>query len=64
MDYVAGLYNQSAQALDDRVAEIYRLRDPSIADVSYNHPPSTRSPKVFKLSKAAQQPLKAYDIIV
>ncbi len=64
MDYVAGLYNQSAQALDDRVAEIYRLRDPSIAEVSYNHPPSTRSPKVFKLSKAAQQPLKAYDIIV
>ena len=64
MDYVAGLYNQSAKALDDRVAEIYKLRDPSIAEVSYNHPPSTRKPSAFFLSKAAQQPLKAYEIIV
>ena len=64
MDYVAGLYNQSAKALDDRVAEIYKLRDPSIAEVSYNHPPSTRKLSAFFLSKAAQQPLKAYEIIV
>lgn len=64
MDYVANLYNQSAQALDDRVAEIYRLRDPAIAEVSYNHPPSTKKPHAFFLSKASTQPLKAYDIIV
>lgn len=64
MDYVADLYNQSAQTLDDRVAEIYKLRDPNIAEVSYNHPPSTKKPKAFSLSKAADQPLKAYDIIV
>ena len=63
MDYVSDLYKQSAEALDARVAEIYRLRDPGIPDVSYNHPPSTKKASAFSLSKAASKPIKAYDII-
>lgn len=38
MDYVASLYKQSAKALNDRVEEIYTLRDPSINKTSPNHP--------------------------
>ncbi len=64
MDYVADLYKQSAKALDDRVAEIYRLRDPGIAETSYNHPPTGRKASAHSLSSASGQPLKAYDIIV
>lgn len=64
MDYVADLYKQSAKALDDRVAEIYKLRDPGIPDTSYNHPPSGRKAAAYSLSADGGQPLKAYDIIV
>lgn len=64
MDYVAELYKQSASALDDRVEEIYRLRDPGIAQTSYNHPPSKGKAASYALSSASTQPLKAYDIIV
>lgn len=64
MDYVADLYSQSAKALDDRVAEIYRLRDPGIPDTSYNHPPSGKKAAAYALNADAGQPLKAYDIIV
>lgn len=62
MDYVADLYRQSAQALDERVAEIYALRDPHIAKVSPNHPPGTKTAAAAGLN--SEQPLKAYDIIV
>lgn len=64
MDYVADLYAQSAKALDDRVAEIYKLRDPGIPDTSYNHPPTGKKAAAYSLSSEAGQPLKAYDIIV
>ena len=40
MDYVASLYKQSAKALNDRVEEIYTLRDPTINKTSPNHPPN------------------------
>lgn len=63
MDYVADLYKQSSRILDDRVAEIYKLRDPYIAEISYNHPPVGNKSK-GSLSKAAGQPLKEYDVIV
>ena len=64
MDYVADLYKQSARALDERVAEIYRLRDPGIPEISYNHPPTGKKASAFSLSKNSGQPLKAYEIIV
>lgn len=64
MDYVADLYKQSTKALDDRVAEIYKLRDPGIPETSYNHPPSGRTAAAHSLSADGGQPLKAYDIIV
>ncbi len=63
MDYVSDLYKQSAQALDERVAEIYRLRDPGIPETSYNHPPNGRRVAACDLSSSVQ-PIKAYDIIV
>ena len=63
MDYAAGLYQQSPSALDNRVEEIYTLRDPSIAQTSPNHPPE----KLFHFNplkkKAASQSLKQYDVI-
>lgn len=64
MDYVADLYKQSASSLDERVAEIYRQRDPGIPDISNNHPPSALKVSARSLSSAADQPIKAYDIIV
>lgn len=65
MDYVADLYKESARALDERVAEIYKLRDPDIAQTSYNHPPSKVSSATSILSEnPAVQPLKEYDVIV
>lgn len=64
MDYVAELYKTSAETLDKRVAEIYKLRDPDIANTSYNHPPSKGKAASYKLSVTSTKPLKAYDIIV
>lgn len=64
MDYVADLYKQSAETLNARVAEIYKLRDPGIAETSRFHPPANFSAAGTALSDAAGQPLKAYDIIV
>ncbi len=64
MDYVADLYKQSSKALDDRVAEIYRLRDPGISETSYNHPPSKSRTAAYSLSSDNVQPLRAYEIIV
>lgn len=64
MDYVAELYSQSAKALDDRVAEIYRLRDPGIPETSYNHPPTGKKASAHSLSSEMSPPIKAYDIIV
>lgn len=66
MDYVADLYKKSAETLDKRVAEIYKLRDPGIPETSYNHPPSKLKGKAaaYSLSADGGQPLKAYDIIV
>ena len=64
MDYAAELYNKSPNNLKNRVAEIYTLRDPSIAETSPNHPPK----KIFHWSlncknETASQSLKTYDII-
>ena len=63
MDYAASLYKQSPLVLSDRVAEIYKMRDPDIAMTSPNHPPQKKS--FFKMSKtkAASQPLKQYQVI-
>ena len=63
MDYVAELYKKSAKALDERVAEIYLLRDPEIPETSYNHPPGTKKIPASGLNSQATA-LKAYDIIV
>lgn len=62
MNYVADLYKQSVKSLDNRVAEIYKLRDPNIAEVSPNHPPGTKMAAAAAMN--SNQPLKAYDIIV
>lgn len=64
MDYVAGLYKQSPEALDNRVAEIYKLRDPGIAQISPNHPPGTKKAASTPLNKAnSDQPIKNYNVI-
>ena len=50
MDYVVSLYSQSAKALDQKVAEIYKLRDPFIPDTSPFHPPDkSKKLSAFKL---------------
>lgn len=63
MDYAASLYEQSPTTLNNRVAEIYKLRDPDIAETSPNHPPQ----KLFHFNKsktnAASQSIKTYDVI-
>lgn len=63
MDYAAELYQQSPATLNNRVAEIYKLRDPDIAETSPNHPPK----KLFHFNptkkKAASQSIKTYDVI-
>ena len=63
MDYAAELYQQSPATLNSRVAEIYKLRDPNIAETSPNHPPK----KLFYFNttkkKAASQSLQTYDVI-
>ncbi len=63
MDYAADLYKQSPSSLDDRVEEIYTLRDPSIAATSPNHPPDKLFHFNFLKKDAASQSLKQYDII-
>lgn len=63
MDYVSDLYKQSAESLDERVADIYKLRDPGIPEISPNHPPSNKKAAAYSLSSSTQ-PMKAYDIIV
>ena len=64
MDYVADLYRQSAETLDKRVEEIYKLRDPGIPETSYNHPPTGKKAAAHGLTGLSDQPLKAYEIIV
>lgn len=63
MDYAADLYKQSPTTLSQRVAEIYKLRDPNIAETSPNHPPQ----KLFHFNKskkkAASQSIKEYNVI-
>jgi len=63
MDYVAELYNASPQRLKDRVAEIYKLRDPQIANTSPNHPPRTAAASTSLAEDINAQPLKHYDVI-
>lgn len=65
MDYVAELYNKSPQALKDRVAEIYKLRDPDIANTSPNHPPRNTNATTLlsKDSDIEAESLRSYDII-
>lgn len=63
MDYVLELYNQSPQSLKDRVAEIYKLRDPNIATTSPNHPPSNNLNTNNLQNTTNSQPLKSYNII-
>lgn len=63
MDYAADLYKQSPITLQNRVEEIYVLRDPSIAKTSPNHPPEKNIHFNFLKKKAAQQPIKTYDVI-
>ena len=63
MDYAASLYMQSPAALKNRVAEIYKLRDPSIAETSPNHPPDKFFHFNNKKSNVASQSIKSYDVI-
>ncbi len=62
MDYAAKLYKSSPSALSKRVEEIYKLRDPSIAATSPNHPPNQKSHFWNRADKAASQSIK-YDVI-
>lgn len=63
MDYAVELYKQSPEKLRNRVAEIYTLRDPDIAQTSPNHPPEKKFNFNLKKSKAANQPIKEYSAI-
>ena len=63
MDFVVGLYKKSAEDLDRRVAEVYRLRDKNIPETSYNHPPSNKKIAATTSLSSGTKPLKAYDII-
>ena len=63
MDYAASLYKQAPSVLADRVAEIYKQRDPDIAMTSPNHPPQKKTFFRLPKSKAASQPLKQYQVI-
>ena len=63
MDFVVGLYKKSAEDLDRRVAEVYRLRDKNIPETSYNHPPSNKKISATTSLSSGTKPLKAYDII-
>lgn len=64
MDFVTELYNSSPQTLDKRVAEIYRLRDKNIPEMSFNHPPSNKKSAASAGLSDSSQPIKAYDVIV
>ena len=63
MDYAVSLYQQSPSKLNDRVAEIYKLRDPGIAETSPNHPPKKLFHFNMSKTKAASQSIKSYDVI-
>lgn len=64
MDYAADLYKTSPKTLDDRVCEIYMLRDPKIAKVSPNHPPSSQKAAAGYLNELnCGQPIRTYDVI-
>lgn len=63
MDYAAALYQKSPDALNQRVEEIYLLRDPSIAKTSPNHPPQKKRFFHMSHSEAASQPIKTYNVI-
>lgn len=63
MDYVIDLYKKSPESLRQRVAEIYRLRDPNISETSPNHPPSTSHAAATLSQSANANPLKHYNVI-
>lgn len=64
MDYVGELYTKSPQQLKDRVAEIYKLRDPDISQTSPNHPPRTKTAAASMLEKDIEaESLRSYDVI-
>ena len=63
MDFVVGLYKKSAEDLDRRVAEVYRLRDKNIPETSYNHPPMNKKIAATVSLSGGAKTLKAYDII-
>ena len=64
MDYVGELYTKSPQDLKDRVAEIYKLRDPRISKTSPNHPPRNKVAAASKLdSDIEAESLISYDVI-
>lgn len=64
MDYVGELYNASPQQLKDRVAEIYKLRDPDIRLTSPNHPPQSKINATTMLENDIEaESLRSYDII-
>lgn len=63
MDYAAELYKQSPDSLKTRVAEIYQMRDPDIAQTSPNHPPTKKFHWGKPDKEAASQNLKTYEII-
>ena len=62
MDYAADLYKKSPSALDERVAEIYKLRDPGIAMTSPNHGSGVAASSSLH-SVTANTSLKQYDYI-
>ena len=63
MDYVGALYSQSPQALKDRVAEIYKLRDPKISKTSPKHPPRSTAAATSLDEGIEAEPLISYDVI-
>lgn len=67
MDYVGELYSKSPQHLKDRVAEIYKLRDPDISLTSPNHPPKITKSKTTAAAMLENdieaETLRTYDVI-
>lgn len=64
MDYAGDLYKDSPATLDARVSEIYKLRDPQIAQVSPNHPKDCKNVATSPIGKVdSGQPIRNYDVI-
>ncbi len=63
LDYVAELYSNGSNALEERVADIYRSRDVGIDETSPNHPPLEKGQISNKMLHGNVLPIKSYEVI-